>query len=97
MFTLTVPAAMLDKLRAMLAEEDDGTCVRLREYKHGSGCSSKVILGLGMEEQDKDEDVRVDVEDVPFIAEKDFLVKYGTVFTLSFNDNNEVLLFAEQA
>lgn len=40
MFTLTVPAAMLDKLRAMLAEEDDGTCVRLREYKHGSGCSS---------------------------------------------------------
>lgn len=50
-----------------------------------------------MEEQDMDEDVRVDVEDVPFIAEKDFLVKYGTVFTLSFNDNNEVLLFAEQA
>lgn len=96
MFAITVPATMLEKLRTMLAGEDEGTCVRLREYKHGSGCSSKVMLGLGLEEQDADEDVRVDVQGVPFIAEKDFLVKHGVSFTLSFNENNEVLLFAEQ-
>lgn len=37
MFTLTVPDAMLAKLRAMLEDEDEGTCVRLREYKVGGG------------------------------------------------------------
>jgi len=37
MFTLTVPDEMLEKLRTMLEDEDDDTCVRLREYKVGGG------------------------------------------------------------
>lgn len=37
MFTLTLPDEMLEKLRGMLEEEDEGTCVRLREYKLGGG------------------------------------------------------------
>lgn len=37
MFTLTVPDEMLEKLRSMLEDEDDDTCVRLREYKVGGG------------------------------------------------------------
>ena len=29
--------SILEKLRAMLAEEDESACVRLREYKLGGG------------------------------------------------------------
>lgn len=97
MFSVSIPEAMLEKLRIMLEAEDEGTCVRLREYKHGSGCSSKVILGLGMDAFEEEQDVQVDVSGVPFIADKDFLVKHGTSFTLAFNDNGEVLLHAVDA
>lgn len=37
MFTVNVSDELLDKLRGMLEEEDDGICVRLREYKVGGG------------------------------------------------------------
>lgn len=37
MFTLTLPDELLERLRNMLEEEEDGTCVRLREYKLGGG------------------------------------------------------------
>lgn len=90
MFTLNVPEEMLEKLRSMREEEED--FIRLREYKLGGGCSSKFILGLGIDEFDEDEDEKIDVQGVPFIAEKDFLLKHGHSFELSFNQNKEVLL-----
>ena len=37
MFTVTIGEEMLDKLRVMLEDEDEETCVRLREYKVGGG------------------------------------------------------------
>jgi len=37
MFTVTVDESMLEKLRGMLEDEDEGACVRLREYKVGGG------------------------------------------------------------
>jgi hypothetical protein len=37
MFTVSIPEEMLERLRSMLEDEDDGTCVRLREYKVGGG------------------------------------------------------------
>ena len=37
MFTLNVNDEMLEKLRSMLEDEDEDTCVRLREYKVGGG------------------------------------------------------------
>lgn len=37
MFTVTIPDEMLEKLRAMLEDEDEETCVRLREYSVGGG------------------------------------------------------------
>lgn len=33
MFTVTIGEEMLEKLRAMLEDEDEEACVRLREYK----------------------------------------------------------------
>ena len=37
MFTVTVNEEMLAKLRSMLEDEDEDTCIRLREYKVGGG------------------------------------------------------------
>jgi len=55
------------------------------------------VLGLGIDEADEDEDVQIEVSDVPFIAEEDFLTKYGKDFSLVFNENKEVVLTALSA
>jgi len=47
-----------------------------------------------MEEMDEDEDEKISVNGVPFIAERDFLLKYGREFALSFNDDKQVVLTA---
>ncbi|ACS81578.1 conserved hypothetical protein [Maridesulfovibrio salexigens DSM 2638] len=55
------------------------------------------MLGLGIDEADEDDDVQIEVSDVPFIAEEDFLTKYGKDFSLSFSENKEVVLTALSA
>jgi len=55
------------------------------------------VLGLGIDEADEDDDIQIAVEEVPFIAEEDFLVKYGKEFSLTFNDQKEVVLTALSA
>ena len=50
-----------------------------------------------MDEFDEDEDEQIDIDGVPFAAKKDFLEKYGTAFTLSYGENKEVVLTANQA
>lgn len=37
MFKVTINDEMLEKLRSMLEDEDEESCVRLREYKVGAG------------------------------------------------------------
>ena len=50
-----------------------------------------------MEEMDEDEDKKIMVKDVPFIAADDFLLKYGKDFELSFNEDRQVVLTALSA
>ncbi len=50
-----------------------------------------------MDEPDEEDDVRTDIDGVPFAAEKDFLEKYGTSFTLRYGENKEVVLTAGNA
>ena len=90
MFAVTVNEEMLKRLRSMLEDEDEGVCVRLREYTLGGGCRSRIILGLALEEMDEDEDQSVTVEDVTFIADSDFLLRYGRTFALTFNEEGQV-------
>ena len=94
MFTVIIDDAMLQKLCTMLEEEDEGTCVRLREYKVGGGCHSKITLGLGMDAPDAEEDEQTQVHGVPFVAEKDFLLKHGNAFSLSFSEDKGVVVTA---
>ena len=92
MFTIDIQEGMLEKLRSMLEDEDEGACVRLREYKMGGGCHSHIILGLSFEEMDDDEDEKIVMDGIPFIAERDFLLKYGRSFSLGFNEDRQVTL-----
>ena len=96
MFTLNVPEEMLEKIHSMLEDEDEDTCISLREYKVGAGWHAKVVLGLGMEEYDEDDDEikYLEIDNIKFMADEDFLVKYGRSFDLSFNENREVVLKA---
>ena len=50
------------------------------------------MLGLGMEEMDEDEDEKIEVDGVPFIAEGAFLHKHGRNFELSFNEEKQLVL-----
>jgi hypothetical protein len=50
------------------------------------------VLGLGIDEMDEDEDEQISIKNIPFIAEKDFLIKYGTAFELTMNEQKEVVL-----
>ena len=50
-----------------------------------------------MDEFDEDEDVQIDIDGVPFAAEQDFLDKNGKSFTLSYGENKEVVLTANEA
>ena len=90
MFTVSVNEEILAKLRSMLEDEDEGTCVRLREYTLGGGCRSRIVLGLAMEEMDEYEDESTVVEDVTFIADSDFLLRYGRKFALDFNAEKQL-------
>ena len=55
------------------------------------------MLGLGMEEMDEDEDKKIEIDGVPFIASEDFLLKYGKDYDLSFNEEKQVVLTALEA
>ena len=49
-----------------------------------------------MEEYDEDDDEikYLEIDNIKFMADEDFLVKYGRNFDLSFNENKEVVLKA---
>lgn len=52
-----------------------------------------------MEEYDEDDDELeyLEIDDIKFMADEDFLVKYGRKFELSFGENKEVVLKALEA
>ena len=72
MFKVTVDENVLARLREMLKEEGDDFCVRLREYKLGGGCRTRIIIGLGVDELDEDEDEKMDVAGVPLLLNPTF-------------------------
>ena len=50
-----------------------------------------------MYEMVEDEDEKILIEHVPFIADNDFLTKYGKAYELSFNEEKQVVLTALNA
>ncbi len=85
MFSVQIDDSLLEKLRGMLDEEVEDY-VRIREYRLGGGCRTRIILGLGIDEMNEGEDVEIDVRGVPFIADADLLLRYGREFAVSLED-----------
>lgn len=52
------------------------------------------MLGLGTDEPDEEDDERIDVKGVPFIAEKDFLLNHGGTYELTLNEDRQMVLKA---
>ena len=52
------------------------------------------MLGLGMDEMDEDEDEKIEINGIPFVADDSFLLKYGRSFDISFNNDKQVMLTA---
>ncbi len=45
-----------------------------------------------MDEPDEDEDETINIQDIPFVAEKSFLEKNGTSYEISLNEDKRVTL-----
>lgn len=92
MFTVSVNDEMLAKIEKMLKEEDAGSCVRLREYTIGCACSCQILMGLSIDKFDENEDEKTIVGGVPFIADKNFLMKHGKSYELGMGENKQVVV-----
>lgn len=60
---------------SLKAEDDDDACVRIREYSTGTPCCRKTVLGFTIDEPD-DDDVRAEIEGLPFIMNEDLVEKW---------------------
>ena len=92
MFTVSVNDEMLAKIEKMLKEEEAGSCVRLREYTIGCACSCQILMGLSIDKFDENEDEKTFVGGVPFIADKNFLMKHGKIYELGMGENKQVVV-----
>lgn len=81
MLQIKADPEVLEKLAAILRSKPDGACVRLREYTIGAACHAKRILGPAIDKSPEDEE-RVTVGGITFVAEPDFLDTHGNSFAL---------------
>jgi hypothetical protein len=79
------------KLKAALQEEEN-SCVRLRTYKFGAACQTKIILGLSIDMQNEFDDIALGTfQGIPFIADEEFIEQYGESFSISVHDGRLVV------
>lgn len=96
MFNVTIQEGLTDKLQEMIEDEGDDYCVRLREFKIGSGWHSKIVLGLSIDEFNEDDDTKISINGIEIIAENEFIDKYGKDYTIAINENNVISLYAKE-
>lgn len=82
MLTVKADPAILEKLKTLLADEPEGTCIRIREYVVGAACHAQRLLGPSTDEKDELEDVCTELSGISFIASESFLNTYGHDFEL---------------
>ena len=64
----------LELLKEVVAENEDGF-IRLGRLTIGAGCSLKSTLGVTVDESfDEDDDIRLEVDGLPIVAEKSLQV-----------------------
>ena len=89
--TLTDEAA--ERLRALLENEDEDACIRIRETKIGAACKAKIVLVLSVDERE-DEDVEKEVNTLPFVINSDLVDQYGAEFSVSLDEKQTPVVVA---
>ena len=83
---ITMDNEVMEKLRALLAAEDNDTAVvRVREARVGGGCESKLLLRLSIDERE-DEDITAEINSIPFAINEELAEQYGTDFVVTLNE-----------
>ncbi len=78
MFSVNATDDIFEKFKEMLEDEGEDGGIRLREFKVGQACKSKLVPGLSVDDEFDDvEDIRVEIHGIPFFAEKYFVERYG--------------------
>lgn len=76
-------------LRSILKDEEEDACIRLREFRSGSGWGDdySVRFGLGIDSWNEN-DLRVEVASLSFIMDQALVGRYGTCFAVSLDAQN---------
>lgn len=82
----TMNCEIVEKLRKLLASEDDDAVVRVREAKIGTPCKARTVLRLSIDTRE-DGDVDAVVENMPFVMNEDLVEQYGTSFVVTLEDD----------
>jgi Fe-S cluster assembly iron-binding protein IscA len=91
---VTVSGDAATKLRTLLSEEEENSCIRIRETKVGTACKSRLELRLSFDERD-DEDMEGEAESLPFIINQDLAEQYGTNFSVSLDEHGMPVVAAQ--
>ncbi len=86
MLNISITDEAAARLRAILNEENDEACIRVRETKIGTACKSKVVLRLSIDQRE-DEDVKGEAESLPFVASPEIMDQYGESFSVFLDEN----------
>ncbi len=82
----TMSSDIVEKLRKLLAGEDDDAVVRVRETKIGTPCKARTVLRLSIDTRE-DDDVDAEVEDMPFVMNEELVEQYGTNFVVTLDED----------
>lgn len=83
---VTMTSEVIAKLRALLNEESDDACIRVREAKIGAGWKSQIVLRLSISERE-DDDVEGEIESLPFVINSELVDQYGLIFSVSLDEH----------
>lgn len=90
MIKINVDENMLNKLKEMLKKEGEGYFIRLREYKLGAACRTRIILGIAVDDELNEEDRKVEIGDIPFVIEDDLIERYGKEYEIKQNNEGQI-------
>lgn len=86
MLNMTMTAEAAARLKALLDNEGDDMCIRLRETQVGTPCKRQIVLRLSIDEREED-DLECEINGLPFVTVQDLVDQYGENFTVTLDEN----------
>lgn len=85
MLNMTMTDEAAARLKALLDEEDEGMCIRLRETQVGTPCKRRIVLRLSIDEREED-DLECEVNGLPLVTVQDIVDQYGEKFMVTLDE-----------